>query len=354
MRKFALVLATFAIMVIVRVAQAAGLPCEWEINKTASTAVTLIEGDTVVVAVTAPARGVMRAPAGWVSRFQAQDACPGFPSGCGTWVATKTVSTGSQPGDRNDNGPQTFTVEGGQCANNARTYQLTVNAKPVVAPPAPPPDPNAATWTKDEKSEVQEHVRNAPEGGRYHMSAALLLMPNLPTTTSVGTGGELAFGAIVANGFMMGLALDYMRNNIPIEPALHPAVMAGSEDSWSTKIRLAWAPDISKYFHLNLGGEFGYNGSRYSTTFVVQTPGGQVESVMQRTQHSPVIGPYLRIAACPTEAFCFTGQFTNEIVFNRSRTIGEGATATNATLTTPESGHVQLNPMFGLGAGIFF
>jgi hypothetical protein len=343
MKKIVVGLTVLAAMVVAHAVQAAPA-CEWELNKADVAAVTLTEGDVVTVVVTTPASGKMMPPAGWVCRSEAPNACPGFPVGCANESCSKVVST-------SDNGPATFTVENAGCANNARTFNLKVNAK---ATPPPPPDPNLATWTYDEKSRVTSHVDKARDSGRFDVSAALLLAPNLPTTTSVGTGAELGFGAIVVNSFKMALALNYMRASIPIEPALHPAVMAGSEDQWAMKVRLAWSPDLAWWAHLDLGGEVGYNGSHYSTTFVYQTPNGQVENIMQRTQHSPVFGPYLRLGLCPAEEFCFIGQFTNEIVLNRSRTIGENATAINGTVTEPESGHVQLNPTFGLGAAIYF
>jgi hypothetical protein len=282
-------IAAMAIMLIAKVASAAP-SCEWELNKADQAAITVTQGDVVVVTVTTPARGNMRAPAGWESQFKAQDACPGYPVGCGTWVSTKSAVTA-------DSGNATFTVEGAQCANNARTFNVLVNAKPEVTP-LPPPDPNAAKITQSEWDEYKSRRSSYAGEGNVEVAAGFATIQNSEETTRWGRGFQLSAGGkpVRSNSGIVGLKLDatfrIWSTGAPVDPGLYPTTMDVDMLVHSEEFRMFLDITPLYWLQFDLGAGLGVMTESWGQELARQEPnGGRVIMAENKTETVGTINP---------------------------------------------------------------
>jgi|GEM_PF-5335022 len=337
MRRFAWTLAVLVTMVVTRAAQAAP-SCEWELQKADQSATTVTEGDVVVVTVTTPARGNMRAPVGWENRWMAQDACPGFPSGCGTWVSTKTVALGTNPGDRNDNGQATFTIENAGCANNARTFQLNVVAKPLPVAPPPPPDPNAAKISQQEWDEVK-----AAREAAVDFALGYSWIPNLSTMSRMAHGLQLQANGRVSKHASLGGELWWLTYGQPTWSELHPTSMDTTVNAFSAAFTAAGIVTAGSWLEWSLGGKVGVAAYHHPQEYI-----GAGRYIASDTKFVPWIAPMTKLALFPSSNFGFYGQFSLQIdLMARPTEAGtENIPATRAASPDPV-GHVW--PMFGSG-----
>jgi len=286
-------------------AQQSQVPCYFSLQGTDQTNVTVKPKETVRVSFVTGAQGQMKLPVAtgeWVNDGFTPGACVGFPNPktCGRhsahMVAPDLAGVYSAP----------ISVEGAQCSPASRVITVTVEEPPKEAAPK---DPNEASWTKDEKQEVQDHMKNAPDGRWFDLGVGMAWHPNMEgTSTRVGMGLETQFNARPGTKHAtIGGALRWMTTGQPIWDELRPSTQETTRNSYTAMLRAAGvitAPtgDGWDWLQLSLGGEFGATAHHHGQEDI-----GNNRQISSDTSFTPVVGPWVKLGLAPHQNFMFYG-----------------------------------------------
>jgi hypothetical protein len=315
--------------------------CEAELNnvelKTNSPAQELNEGEVAVLAVTTPHKptAIDGLPPQWEWKWTAENACPGYPVGCGTVVISKRVVP-------SDSGNYKVTLQNAQCSNNMQEFAINVTPRPAEKN-NPQPATNGVPITAEEKARYDALLNDTSSND---LSAQFTWAPNLSTTTRVALGGELAFNThLGSEHFKLGAALRATETGIPFAPELRSSQMQASETRVGASFRAAGVITAGKdnFFQFAPGLEMGPTVYHYDTEFVRDNPNGGTRWVSADTQYALDIGPRADISIAPHPNFAFSASFALPITVTPvSREVGG------------KEKHPQLTPFFGVGVTTFF
>ena len=277
------------------------VPCYWSLQGADQSSATVKPGATVRFTSITGAEGTMTLPEGAVHDDFVQGACVGFPNPktCGRheahMVAPSVPGVYSIP----------VGVEGAQCSPASKVMSITVEQP---APAATPKDPNEASFTKDEKQEIQDHMKNAPDGRWWDLGVGMAWHPNMDTTTTIGMGLEAQVNARPGTKHaIIGAAARWMTAGQPIWQPLRPSTQETTRNSYTAMVRGAGvitAPtgDGWDWLQLSLGGEFGVTAHHHGQEDI-----GNGRQISADTSFTPVVGPWVKLGLAPHQNFMFYG-----------------------------------------------
>lgn len=279
----------------------------------------------------------------WVNDGFTQGACVGFPNPktCGRHSAHMVAP--SEPGVYS----APISVNGAQCSPSSRVITVTVEEPPK---PAAPKDPNEATLTNEEKKELQDHMKNAPDGRWWDMGLGFAWHPNTDASTTTGMGLEAQVNARPGTKHAtIGAAARWMTAGQPIWDGLRPSTQETTRNSYTAMVRGAGvitAPtgDGWDWLQLSLGLEFGATAHNHGQVDI-----GNNRKISSDTSFTPVVGPWVKLGLAPHQNFMFYGSADLPVELNplptNAGTVGQD--------TAPDD-KIHATPVFNVGVEATF